>query len=118
MKTIILAVAVALTITPAHLSFANEISSIRWPASNLETLNRSEKSSIDALVNELNSGDPTHAIVGTFGWYDLRGDGHYDLVVTEDLSGARVFRLPGNLRAKQRWQGQAYTVDRRRPATL
>jgi hypothetical protein len=118
MKIIILVVAIALTIAQAHLSFANDVSSIPWTASNLETLNRSDKSSIGELVNELNSGDPTHAIVGAFGWYDLRGDGHYDLVVTEDLSGARVFRLPGNLRAKQRWQGQAYTVDRRRPATL
>jgi hypothetical protein len=90
MKTIILAVAVALTITPAHLSFANEISSIRWTASNLETLNRYDKSSIEASVNEPNGGG-LHAFVGAFGWYDLRGDGHYDLVVTEDLSGRAFF---------------------------
>jgi hypothetical protein len=71
METIILAVAVALTITPAHLSFANEISSIRWTASNLETLNRYDKSSIEASVNEPNGGG-LHAFVGAFGWYDSR----------------------------------------------
>jgi len=90
MKTIILAVAIALTIAHAHPSFANEISSIPWTASNFETLNRYDKSSIEASVNEPNGGG-LHAFVGAFGWYDLRGDGHYDLVVTEDLSGRAFF---------------------------
>jgi hypothetical protein len=90
MKTIILAVAIALTIAQAHLSFADEISSIPWTAANLETLNRSDKSSIEAFVNEPDGGG-MHAFVGAFGWYDLSGDGHYDLVVTEDLSGRAFF---------------------------
>jgi hypothetical protein len=53
-------------------------------------LNRSDKSSIEAFVNEPDGGG-MHAFVGAFGWYDLSGDGHYDLVVTEDLSGRAFF---------------------------
>ena len=91
MKAIILVVAIVMTIAQAHLSFANEISSISWTASNLDTLSHSDISSVEAFVNQLRGDDPLHAEVGAFGWYDLSRDGHYDLVVTEDLSGRAFF---------------------------
>jgi hypothetical protein len=72
-------------------SFAAGIAEIPWNESNIQTLRGFDKSSVDALVNNLRGGDPMHAMVGGFGWYDLAGDHHYQLVVTEDLSGRAFF---------------------------
>jgi len=72
-------------------AFAAGIAEIPWNESNIQTLRGFDKSSVDALVNNLRGGDPMHAMVGGFGWYDLAGDHHYELVVTEDLSGRAFF---------------------------
>jgi hypothetical protein len=72
-------------------AFAAGIAEIPWNESNIQTLRGFDKSSVDALVNNLRGGDPMHAMVGGFGWYDLAGDHHYELVATEDLSGRAFF---------------------------
>jgi hypothetical protein len=86
-----LTIAAILLCTLVGAAFAAEIADIPWNESNIQTLRGFDKSSVDALVNNLRGGDPMHAMVGGFGWYDLAGDHHYELVVTEDLSGRAWF---------------------------
>jgi VCBS repeat protein len=75
----------------ASSAFAAGIGDLPWDQSNIETLRSFDKTAIDGYLNDLAGDDPLHAEVGAFGWYDLNGDGHYDLVVTEDLSGRAHF---------------------------
>jgi len=72
-------------------AFAAGIADIPWNESNIQTLRGFNKSSVDTLVNKLRGGDPMHAMVGGFGWYDLAGDHRYELLATEDLSGRGFF---------------------------
>ena len=86
-----LLIAAILLCTLIGAAFAAGIAEIPWNESNIQTLRGFDENSVDALVNNLRGGDPMHAMVGGFGWYDLAGDHHYELVVTEDLSGRAWF---------------------------
>jgi len=86
MKTIILAVAIALTIAHAHPSFANDISSIPWTASNLEALLTFNKTAVLQFINQHGRSEGTPAAmkeseVWEFEWVDLAGDGKYALAL-------------------------------------
>ena len=87
----VLPIAAILICALVGAGIAAGIAEIPWNESNIQTLQGFDKSSVDALVNNLRGGDPMHAMVGGFGWYDLAGDHHYELVVTEDLSGRAFF---------------------------
>ncbi len=84
-------VAIAFTVAQAGFAFAAGVADIPWNESNIQTLRGYDRSSVETLVNDLRGGDPSHATVGAFGWYDLAGDHRYELLATEDLSGRGFF---------------------------
>jgi hypothetical protein len=86
-----LAIYAVLVLTASHEALAVDLRGVPWNESSIEALRTPDKSSVEALVNELRNGDPQHAYVGEFAWVDLASDDQYHLVATEDLSGRAHF---------------------------
>ncbi len=81
---IILATAVALAVE--GVAFSADIASLAWNQSNIETLRSFGKRAVATFVNELGHGEGTpNAMtardIWELGWFDLAGNGKYELAL-------------------------------------
>ncbi len=94
MRKLASAAAVTIVLASFRVALAAGIGDVAWNESNLRTLRNSDKSAVARFVNQGQPGWATDIIpahVGEFGWFDVLGDGNYELVVTLDFSGRDFF---------------------------
>jgi hypothetical protein len=82
MRKIIIAL-IAATLATASSALAADTASLAWSQSNIQTLRSLDKAGIFRLITGEHADRMfTEKNIWEFGWYDLAGDGNYELVYT------------------------------------
>jgi hypothetical protein len=76
---------IAATLATASAALAGSIASLAWNQSNIQTLRTFGKAAIVQFINQWGGSEGTPSAMRPqelweFGWYDLAGDGNYELV--------------------------------------
>jgi hypothetical protein len=83
MKTLLI-IATCIGVALGSAAFAADIGNLAWNQSNVDTLLSFDRAAILKFINRDDEGTPSAMKpqeLWEFGWYDLAGDGNYELVV-------------------------------------